>query len=69
MVKPLQRIAVGGLLTAAAFFVSGFLELELMVKHGKTIGYEPLILMHSPLENVCQIASCGRGPPPLDEHR
>ena len=31
LTKPLQRIAVGGVLTAAAFFVSGFLELELMV--------------------------------------
>ena len=31
LTKPLQRIAVGGVLTAAAFFVSGFLELELEV--------------------------------------
>merc|ERR1719361_1415388 len=29
LTKPLQRIAVGGVITAAAFFVSGFLELEL----------------------------------------
>jgi hypothetical protein len=27
----LQRIAVGGVLTAAAFFVSGFLELKIEV--------------------------------------
>lgn len=30
MVKPLQRMTVGGLLTAAAFLISGFLELHLM---------------------------------------
>ena len=27
--KPLQRMTVGGILTAASFFISGFLELEL----------------------------------------
>lgn len=29
LVKPLQRITTGGILTAAAFFISGFVELEL----------------------------------------
>ena len=31
LTKPLQRIAVGGVLTACAFFVSGFLELKIEV--------------------------------------
>jgi hypothetical protein len=29
--KPLQRMATGGVLTAAAFVISGFVELELAV--------------------------------------
>ena len=30
--KPLQRITVGGLFAAGAFFISGFLELAMMVR-------------------------------------
>jgi len=33
--KPLQRIVTGGCFTAAAFFISGFLELELAKTYGK----------------------------------
>jgi hypothetical protein len=36
LVKPLQRIAVGGLLAASAFFVSGIVELELQVSKTKS---------------------------------
>jgi len=32
LVRPLQRMCVGGLLTASAFVVSGILELNLQVK-------------------------------------
>ena len=31
MKRPLQRIVTGGMFTATAFFISGFLELELAV--------------------------------------
>ncbi len=31
LVRPLQRMAVGGVLTATAFLISGFLELQLEV--------------------------------------
>jgi hypothetical protein len=31
-VKPLQRITIGGLLAALAFFISGVVELELQVR-------------------------------------
>jgi len=39
--KPLQRMATGGTLTACAFFISGFLELELAKTYGKVpaVGY------------------------------
>jgi solute carrier family 15 oligopeptide transporter 1 len=33
--KPLQRMTVGGLLTAASFFLSGFLEIELQKTYAK----------------------------------
>merc|ERR1711874_907539 len=35
LVKPLQRMTVGGILTGAAFFISGFLELEMMKTYAK----------------------------------
>ena len=35
LVKPLQRMCVGGFLTAAAFAISGFLELQLQVESEK----------------------------------
>jgi hypothetical protein len=33
--KPLQRMSVGGLLTAASFFISGILENEMMKTYAK----------------------------------
>jgi len=35
LVKPLQRMTAGGLLTAMAFIISGFLELEMMKTYAK----------------------------------
>merc|ERR1719431_2048360 len=35
LVKPLQRMTVGGILTGAAFFISGFLEIEMMKTYAK----------------------------------
>jgi len=35
LVKPLQRMSVGGILTAFSFFISGFLELEMMKTYAK----------------------------------
>jgi len=35
LVKPLQRMTVGGILTAGAFFISGFLELQMMKTYAK----------------------------------
>jgi hypothetical protein len=33
--KPLQRMSVGGLLTASSFFISGILEYEMMKTYAK----------------------------------
>jgi len=40
LVKPLQRMTAGGILTACSFFISGFLELEMMKTYAKipTVG-------------------------------
>jgi len=35
LVKPLQRMTAGGILTACSFFISGFLELEMMKTYAK----------------------------------
>jgi len=35
LVKPLQRMTAGGILTALSFFISGFLELEMMKTYAK----------------------------------
>ena len=35
LVKPLQRMCVGGFLTAAAFVISGFLELQLQTTYDR----------------------------------
>jgi len=35
LVKPLQRMIAGGMLTAGSFFISGFLELEMMKTYAK----------------------------------
>lgn len=55
LVKPLQRIAVGGLLTALAFVISGLLELSLMQTYDRIpiVGESHVHLMNSlacPLE-------------------
>jgi len=49
LVKPLQRMTVGGILTAAAFFISGFLEIEMMKTYAKvpTVGSSHLHFMNN----------------------
>jgi len=49
LVKPLQRMTVGGLITACSFFVSGFLELQMMktYAHVPAAGVSDLHLMSS----------------------
>jgi len=49
LVKPLQRMTVGGILTAAAFFVSGFLELEMMKTYAKipAVGFSDIHFMNN----------------------
>jgi len=49
LVKPLQRMSAGGFLTAASFFISGFLELEMAKTYAKvpTIGESHLHLMNN----------------------
>merc|ERR1719309_850654 len=49
LVKPLQRMTAGGFLTAASFFISGFLELEMAKTYAKipTMGESHLHLMNS----------------------
>merc|ERR1711892_583607 len=49
LVKPLQRMAVGGVITALAFFISGFLELEMMKTYAKipVVGVSHLHFMNN----------------------
>lgn len=49
LVKPLQRMTAGGFLTAASFFVSGFLELEMAKTYAKVpiLGESHLHLMNN----------------------
>jgi len=60
LVKPLQRMTVGGILTAAAFFVSGFLEIELMKTYAKVpaVGSSHLHFMnHIPCHVSLQLSN------------
>jgi len=49
LVKPLQRMTAGGMLTAASFFISGFLELEMAKTYAKlpVMGESHLHLMNN----------------------
>jgi len=49
LVKPLQRMSVGGFLTAASFFISGFLELEMMKTYAKipAVGFSDIHFMNN----------------------
>jgi len=49
LVKPLQRMTVGGILTGGAFFVSGFLELEMMKTYAKipAVGFSDIHFMNN----------------------
>ena len=49
LVKPLQRMCAGGFLTAASFFISGFLELEMAKTYAKVpmLGEAHLHLMNN----------------------
>jgi len=49
LVKPLQRMTVGGVLTAAAFFVSGFLEMEMMKTYARipAVGFSDIHFMNN----------------------
>jgi len=49
LVKPLQRMTVGGMLTATSFFISGFLELEMAKTYAKipNLGESHLHLMNN----------------------
>eukprot|EP00092_Neocalanus_flemingeri_P040536 GFUD01044142.1.p1 GENE.GFUD01044142.1~~GFUD01044142.1.p1 ORF type:complete len:713 (-),score=206.77 GFUD01044142.1:312-2450(-) len=47
--KPLQRMTAGGILTAASFFISGFLELEMMKTYAKipAVGFSEIHFMNN----------------------
>jgi len=47
--KPLQRMTVGGIITAASFFISGFLELEMMKTYAKipAVGFSDIHFMNN----------------------
>jgi solute carrier family 15 oligopeptide transporter 1 len=49
LVKPLQRMTAGGILTASSFFISGFLELEMMKTYAKipAVGFSDLHFMNN----------------------
>ena len=49
LVKPLQRMTAGGILTASSFFISGFLELEMMKTYAKipVVGVSHLHFMNN----------------------
>jgi len=49
LVRPLQRMIAGGFLTAGAFFISGFLELEMMKTYAKipTAGVSHLHILNN----------------------
>jgi len=63
LVKPLQRMTAGGILTALAFFVSGFLELEMMKTYAKIpdVGFSDIHLMNNIPCNVSMQLSNGSG--------
>ena len=49
LVKPLQRMTAGGIVTASAFFLSGFLEMEMMKTYAKVpnIGFSNIHFMNN----------------------
>ena len=49
LVKPLQRMTVGGILTALSFFISGFLEIEMMKTYAKipAVGFSDIHFMNN----------------------
>jgi len=49
LVKPLQRMTVGGILTACSFFISGFLEIEMMKTYAKipAVGFSDIHFMNN----------------------
>jgi len=55
LVKPLQRMAAGGILTAGAFFIAGFLEIEMMKTYSK-----------APLEDMSHVFVVNSLPCPIN---